>query len=296
MASEERYLEAFKAYYMLKHDYENKLHRQKRKIFNSDNLSDREKRKEIAKLQPKCINCKRPGGTIFTQDGKNLKATCGNTSPCQLNIDITRGTYYNAFYLLQGAQYGSNERKTDIILSKLNLLFNYTNEEETAEQFEELLNEYKDAESTLQFIQSSINETVDNPEKKEKLDEKKLELFDFVTDVKTNIQTYKNEQSTYMLADAVKTTVENIMPLAGNIRQLTYSVNSVSYDSDDETYHLNQLPYVANDIKIDMDDPPIVSSFVVGTKKRAPKLKKLLTIAPDITRMQEETPEETPEE
>ncbi len=170
MSEQERYLEAFKAYYTLKQEYEHKLHRMKRKIYNNTGLTDREKRAEIAKLDPKCVNCKKPGGTIFTQEGKNLKATCGNTSsPCQLNIDITRGSYVDAFNLLTGAKENSDEKKTEIILSKLNLLFNYTNEEETAEEFEELLNNYKDSEAIVNLVQESIDNVISNPEKLEDL-------------------------------------------------------------------------------------------------------------------------------
>ena len=289
MSEQERYLEAFKAYYTLKQEYEHKLHRMKRKIYNNTGLTDREKRAEIAKLDPKCVNCKKPGGTIFTQEGKNLKATCGNTSsPCQLNIDITRGSYVDAFNLLTGAKENSDEKKTEIILSKLNLLFNYTNEEETAEEFEELLNNYKDSEAIVNLVQESIDNVISNPEKLEKLDESKISIFNFITEVKDKIKTYEKDGERTSLVQAVDTTVDNITPLAENIRQLTYNVNSVSYDSDDETYHLNQIPYRASEIEVDMDDPPIVSSFVVGVKKRAPKSRKLV-IAPNIGAMQDDT-------
>jgi len=288
MSEQERYLEAFKAYYTLKQEYEHKLHRMKRKIYNDPTLTDREKRAEIAKLEPKCVNCKKPGGTIFTQEGKNLKATCGNTSsPCQLNIDITRGSYIDAFNLLKGAKDNSDEKKTEIILAKLNLLFNYTNEDETAEEFEELLNDYKDSEDVVNLVQTSIDSVINNPEKLEKLDESKISIYNFITDVKSKIKAYEQNGERVLLTQAVDTTVESIMPTAENIRKLTYSINSVSYDSDDETYHLNQIPYRANDIEVDMDDPPIVSSFVVGVKKRVQKPRKLV-IAPNITTLQTE--------
>ena len=273
MSSEDRYLEAFKAYYALKQDYENRLRKAKRKILNDPTMSDREKRSEMAKLQPKCINCKKTGGTTFTQDGRNLRATCGHTAaPCKLNIDITRGGRYNALDLFNEVRAADNEGKTDIILAKLDLLFGYTNEETTAEQFEELLARHKDMADLLRRTQSAIDAVADNPDKTESLERKNLELYDLVRDVKSSIRAFEADGSRARLRQAVQTTVDEIMPLAGSIRSLEYQVNSVSYDSDDDTYHLDQLPYAASTVTVDMDEPPIVSSFAVGVKRRAPKL------------------------
>ncbi len=47
-------------------------------------------------------------------------------------------------------------------------------ESETAEEFEELLNDYKDNEQLLQTINTSIDNVINNDEKKEKLIESKI--------------------------------------------------------------------------------------------------------------------------
>lgn len=289
MSEQERYLEAFKTYYTLKSEYEKKLIKMKRKIYNNPALSDREKREELAKLEPKCINCKNTGGTIFTQEGKNLKATCGNTtSPCQLNIDITRGDYVDAFNIRDVIEETTDEKKTEIIKSKLNLLFDYATESETAEEFEELLNDYKDNEQLLQTINTSIDNVIDNDEKKEKLIESKITLFNLVSDIRSKIKQYNETKERSLINQVVDDTVNQIVPTATIIRELTYNINNITYDSDDDTYHLNQIPYRSNDIELDITDQPIVTSFVVGIKKRPRKPRKLIEIAPDITALQQE--------
>jgi hypothetical protein len=283
MSEQERYLEAFKTYYSLKHDYEKKVIKMKRKIYNDQSLSDREKREELAKLEPKCINCKNVGGTIFTQEGKNLKATCGNTkTPCQLNIDITRGDHIDAFEIRSTVESTVDEKKAEIILTKLNLLFNYESEEDTAEKFEELLNDYKDSDQLLQTINAAIDDVTDNPDKQETLSESKVALYDLVSNVQERIKQYKKNQDGALIKQVVEDTTNEIVPMASKIRQLTYNVNSVTYDSDDDTYHLNQTPYRSSDIELDLADQPVVTSFVVGVKKRPRKPKKL-EIAPDIS-------------
>ncbi len=294
MSEQERYLEAFKTYYSLKHDYEKKLIKMKRKIYNDPSLSDREKREELAKLEPKCINCKNVGGTIFTQEGKSLKATCGNTkSPCQLNIDITRGDYIDAFEIRSTVESTVDEKKAEIILTKLNLLFSYESEEETAEKFEELLNDYKDSDQLLQSVNSAIDDVTDNPDKQQALSESKVALYDLISNVQERIKQYKKSQENSLIKQVVEDTTNEIIPMASKIRKLTYNVNSVTYDSDDDTYHLNQIPYRSSDIELDLADQPVVTSFVVGVKKRPRKPKKL-EIASDISAIAEDTsnPEE----
>ena len=88
---EQLYTEAFNTYYSLKNQYEKNYEKQKRKITTNDILSLKEKRKQIKSIEKKCIVCKKIGGTIFNENGKNLTARCGATIPCGLDINITRG-------------------------------------------------------------------------------------------------------------------------------------------------------------------------------------------------------------
>ena len=284
MSERERYLEAFKTYYTLKSEYEKKNIKMKRKIYNNPALTYKEKREELAKLEPKCINCKNQGGTLFVQEGKNLKATCGNVaSPCQLNIDITRGDYIDAFTLRNTVREITDDKKTDIIKTKLSLLFDYATEDETAERFEELLNDYKDNEQLLNMIESSIDNVIDNQEKKEEIIDSKIALFDMISNIRTKVEQYKKNNERSLIHQVAEETVNQITPLVRKIRQLTYNVNSVTYDSDDETYHLNQIPFRSSEIELDLSDEPLVTSFVVGVKRRPRKPRKLLEVAADIT-------------
>ena len=82
-------------YYKLKNNYENEILKEKKKIIKNQELSWKEKRNEFKSFKPKCINCKRPVGTIFSikynteVEFRELKAICGSrTDPCNLNINI----------------------------------------------------------------------------------------------------------------------------------------------------------------------------------------------------------------
>ncbi len=93
---------ALNEYYKLKNKYELENMKNKKKIMNNTTLSNKEKRQEYVKLKPKCINCKRPGGTLFSVKSfpldneketkeayKEFRAQCGILAdPCNLNITI----------------------------------------------------------------------------------------------------------------------------------------------------------------------------------------------------------------
>ena len=60
--------EALNNYYQFKTLYETSYNKEKRDIINNKKLSWNEKRSEFQKLKKKCINCKRPVGTIFSRN------------------------------------------------------------------------------------------------------------------------------------------------------------------------------------------------------------------------------------
>ena len=89
--------EALNEYFKLKLKYEDEITKEKKKLINNISLSKKEKRTEFLKFKPKCINCKKPGGTIFqtvffqstdTEDSnREYRARCGIVAdPCNLDI------------------------------------------------------------------------------------------------------------------------------------------------------------------------------------------------------------------
>ena len=64
--------EAVNNYYKLKETYETDFYKLKKNIIDNQKLSLREKRNQFSKLAPKCVNCKRSVGTIFTNFKKDI--------------------------------------------------------------------------------------------------------------------------------------------------------------------------------------------------------------------------------
>ena len=74
-------------------------------------------------------------GTIFSNDNRTLRAVCGSSTPCTLNIEINKGRYMNIRELAEKYLDEINNLKIQIIETKLNLLFGYTEEAEVLKIF-----------------------------------------------------------------------------------------------------------------------------------------------------------------
>jgi hypothetical protein len=87
------------------------------------------------KIKPKCVNCKRPVGSIFStkvdDDGRHLIAICGDrTAPCLFNININLGLVENIRDNLNSDEDSLSQNKREIIIDKNDMLFGYITEEE----------------------------------------------------------------------------------------------------------------------------------------------------------------------
>ena len=93
-----RFIEALNTYYKLKKGYDSSFMTEKQKIIKKKDIGWKEKRRMFYQLRPKCINCKRPVGSIFKTVYNNgeryLSAKCGDIQePCKLKIQINQWTY-----------------------------------------------------------------------------------------------------------------------------------------------------------------------------------------------------------
>ena len=151
--------ESLNEYFKLKQKYEAEIAANKKRIINNSTLSNREKRSEFMKLKPKCINCKRPGGSIFkvlfsAEDSNNesyreYDARCGIISnPCNFKIKIRCGKTELITDILKNMENEIKDNKNEIIDDKNKLLFGYLTTELALDKFDYL----KDAVSTYSSL------------------------------------------------------------------------------------------------------------------------------------------------
>ena len=135
------YLEKLNQYYSIKHNYEVKKQEKINKIIKNPELSLKQKQEAYSKVKMNCVNCGKRVGTIFGNNDGILSAICGDkTNSCTLNISINTGKFVPLSELTSAFQAEVDDSKTDIIMTKLDLLFGYENETMVLSTFKRIKN------------------------------------------------------------------------------------------------------------------------------------------------------------
>jgi hypothetical protein len=267
--------DALNTYYGLKSQYEKNMAKEKNKIINTPGLSWREKRREFLRIKPKCINCKRPLGTIFktrnTKEGeRHLIALCGDrANPCPLNIDLNVGYIVNIFDFIQNDEKEIDKYKKDIIKEKNDLLFGYIDSEEAVKRFDELKENISALMSSYEYTLEIYLNIVNNKEKKEDLKKKSTAFFLEVDNFKKMISDYEKTQDVQYVSDAIELYINSILPTTTELRNLKYAYSAVEYNEDENTYSLIQKPITQEELEWDLGEKPqgIVSMKMGGMDK-----------------------------
>tara|TARA_B100000780_G_scaffold234760_1_gene175207 strand:- start:1979 stop:2773 length:795 start_codon:yes stop_codon:yes gene_type:complete len=236
-----KYLEQLKTYYNLKNRYTSRNQTFINKLINS-NDSIEAKKKLYSKNKIKCINCTRNGGSIFFENNKILRATCGNTTdPCDLNLEIIKMKPVLIDDELKQTNISLINKKKQMILTKLDFLFNYIEEEKAIELFENLKSDVGTIQETYNNLLSLYNSITNNPEMEELLNQKLLEQNTLINDFKDYMKLYKETEETTYLKDALFLYTSKLKQLDEHITTLKYKYNGV--ESDEENNYLIQYKY-----------------------------------------------------
>jgi len=274
--------EVINEYFKLKNKYETQIMTNKKKIMNNPHLSNREKRSEYNKLKPKCIHCKRPGGTIFSKNYseeedsyRELRAFCGIVAdPCNLNIVVRLAKIEWMPELLKTMEKDIKDYKNEIIDHKNKLLFGYLNTEDALEKFESI-KEYITSYTSLyeQYLESYHN-IVDNSEKKQELNETITNSFIEIQKIKECILQMNETNNVQYARDAVNIYTTTLMPLLYTIRNLKYNETIVWHNDYTNTCNLIQNKYSIESLSFTSSDDKVIAYDVEYSV--APKKKRLI--------------------
>jgi hypothetical protein len=246
--------EALNEYFKLKLNYEIGIMINKKNIMNNTMLSNKEKRSEFLKLKPKCINCKRPGGTRFettffaeTEDEEAYRqhsATCGIIAdPCNLNIKIQVGKVELLPELLNSIQNDIKIEKDKLIDNKNKQLFGYLTTEEVLNNFDVLKDKISYFAALYDAYLDTYNNIVDNDKIKEELSETITDTYIQINQIKDCIKKMNETDNVQYARDAVNIYVNTLVPLMNKSRTLKYNENMVWYNNDTHTCNLIQNKY-----------------------------------------------------
>ena len=245
-------------YYKLKNKYMDTINKKKQNILNDDNIvSFKDKRKKWKKTKISCINCNRNGGSIFFSKNKVLTAICGHIEPCNLNIKINRGDFYNIRSEENLILNELNNIKNNIIRIKLDLLFNFNDEKNTIKLFEKAKKELLEYGDYLSSIRKKYIEIINNTKNKEKILEYRIKLNSEIEFLNNLHKSYKESEEPSIITTMVETYISSIEVLTSTLRELKY--NNPRIEKIDNNYKLIEETYSLNNLYVSKIEPKIIS-------------------------------------
>jgi len=269
---------AISEFYKLKSKYETDILKKKKVIINDVTLSSQEKKNEFKKLKPKCINCKRPGGTLFSvkfftgkDEYREFKSVCGVVAdPCNLNITVQVGKYDLLPVVLEGIEKEIDDNKKSIIDDKNRLLFGLMTTETALQKFEGVKDYIANLTSLLETYLDEYNSITDNLEKKLELKESIVKSYFYIDEIKESIKQFNQENNTQYVRDIVNIYINNLKPLLNKITDLKYKENTIHYNESDNTYNLIQNQYTIESLEFTEFNNKVLN-YDVGLKVIIPK-------------------------
>ena len=259
------YVDALNEYYGYKHRYDQRFEEDKNAVKHSDLLTLSQKRAKIMRIKRnrKCVSCGQSGGTHFTNEDGVLRAQCGNRSqPCSLRIEIVKGKFMSLEALANESLRTADVLKDQIIKTKLDLLFNYTTEEEALRQFEKDRAALDQALELYGGFRQKYLDVVRNAERREEVDALTAEFYAAVQEFRDRIHSHSGSssgQDPSVVRDAVAHYVGKIEPLNRALMEKRYVYNAVERDprSGPDALRLVQKPYTLEQLEFEIDVPSI---------------------------------------
>ena len=226
------YNETLRDYFKLKSKYDTTLHELRKEAYDEAIYKHKKNKKEakriVATIKPKCVNCKRPVGTIFSRKDEHYTAICGDTNletKCSLKIDIFRGdtsSFESMFYLFKDQ---SERLKDKIILQKLHTLFGYIDQRKSVSLFEKALKEYNEDSAIYRELLEKYNNIYYDDAKKLEIVEKTAAIFETMNAIlKINEDYQADPTNIELLHDAMDMQIKILQPQIENLRRLKYPI------------------------------------------------------------------------
>jgi hypothetical protein len=235
--------ESIAKYYEYKNRYETSRREKIHDIVSDQFASVSKKRRDARAVVTRCVNCRKTGGTKFWTENGHLRAICGNkTEPCNLNIDIFKGVGISSFeYMYNLLNEEVEADKREIIKLKMNTIFNYMEEKDTATKFKNVLKDYKTTEFIMNGYLENEKTRILNPDVQSTITKKMLAVQMSLRESREIIEEYKKTGDRRLIQQAVEKHANEITPDLKMIRDLKHPVMEMVKRK--EEYYLFQLPY-----------------------------------------------------
>lgn len=187
-------LEKLDMFYNLKNKYEmDKKERCNKFALAKENINWKMKRAYFASKKPKCVNCKRKVGSLFSikhEDGfRRFIAKCGDPeNPCEFKIEFKMPDVVRIDKKYHALLHKLNELQESIVVTKNKVLFGMMDPASAVTQFDELKNEITAYTTELENYSTRLMNVTHNQEKNDELLVKINEFNENVAEVNLIVQ------------------------------------------------------------------------------------------------------------
>lgn len=260
------YLESLNIYFKLKTKYEEQLRKLKRQAYDKG-VSKKDSRRKASSVKAPCIQCKRNVNTIFGNSDNRYIALCGDRSqPCDLNIKLYKGEYYDIHKLMKIYSEQIQEDKQDMIVSKMESIFKYVSDELASKTFEEDMKLYQETSTVYKDVETDYENAYNNIETKQQIFRKTDQIYQIMESMDLLKDEYKKTGNKKLLTTLVEMYNRDLEPAYGNLRLLKYKRNFVDIDDSSVPTKsiLQQHPNYAHVMDYVYGDSAKVESFVIN--------------------------------
>ena len=215
-------------FYTLKAKYESKINEEKDRIRKIKNASKNDKMREFNNVKWKCIKCGKSGKMNFEISKTQLKVSCPHVeSPCDLLINIKVNKVKNYYSHHRDIKAILEEIKQDIIMKKLDLLYDLENEDVVLGEFERVKAEFNENQKILIEINNKFDDMLKFDKKNMETNEvEKIYIKDEVDALKKRLNANISEFNEKMKQEGPKGLmnyyITEILEIQNKINQIEY--------------------------------------------------------------------------
>ena len=240
---------ALNQYYKLKKRYDLSIQKAVAKIRSDEDLTTKEKEEKFSEIKKRCVKCGKTGGTIFRQEGTNLYANCGNDTPCSLNIHLQRAKYMPIDDAISELSIDINNRKAEIINTKLDFLFGFVSESETVARFNDLKSDLVNIVKKHQKMNEKYISIVQDLPNRDEILKLNSILEATIRGFKNLITQFDETGEIQYIKDAGQLYVNEIVKISDKLQSLKYTEQYVYLDPDNNN-NLVQKTYKSSELEV----------------------------------------------
>jgi hypothetical protein len=276
--------DAIHGYYSMKEKYNSALEKRRQRLINDPvinwkSLSAQQKSRRLALIKPACIVCKQEGGSIFTETDGKLKAICGNISqPCGFHIEVGRGKYISLETLMNESLEEVRATKDEIIRMKLDLLFQFINEDELLEQFEAVQHKLQEQMKMYSEFRTYYLSVTDNDDQRKHTDIHTRVITEKIALIKEYMSEFRDSEwkNRSIIDDILVLYQQDIEPAFMKLRETKYVYSQVETTENadgalvqmynDGEFNLSQKRYSYNELYMPVVMPKWIADNRIVSK------------------------------